>query len=117
MNRFYQIASAPQPPSWLPVFSPEKFNREEVLSWFSEASQAALSLLSDERLNAFLMYQVEPGVEVVSFSDPYVEGCIALRIKNPEFSYDLLFAARSVDPDEVEFETWPPTSSGYKFFV
>jgi len=104
-------------PSWQQVFNPEEFNREEVLSWFSEPSREALSVLSDEQLNGFLMYDVRADALVQFRPDPVVVGCYAFQIENPnEEPFGLIFPPRSVEPDEVSFSTWPPVSGSLKFF-
>lgn len=99
-------------------YTVETFDKLGLYLWVDPTSKEALQLLTSERMNALCGYALPRGCKIYTYPDPAVPGCVAVLIegKGDDDTYGLLFAAGSVEPDEVEFTSWPPVSGSLKFF-
>ena len=73
----------------------------------------------DELRNLYCKSDFSDVKNIEVFEDPQVRGTLAVRLTRDEngedYTFDLLWYGGGFD--EVEFETWPPTSGEPKFFV
>jgi len=84
----------------------------------NESKIYGIEILPKEALSELEMYvdykDKQNKVEV--YPDPQVKGTFAVRVfrSSDNYTFDLLWSKGAFD--ELEFETWPPKSSGLKFF-